>query len=36
MGFTVAEGRITEIDFVVNPEKLRRVIAPSLSSGGQS
>jgi RNA polymerase sigma-70 factor (ECF subfamily) len=25
MGFTVARGLITEIDFVVNPEKLRRV-----------
>jgi RNA polymerase sigma-70 factor (ECF subfamily) len=25
MGFTVAADRITEIDFVVNPEKLRRV-----------
>jgi RNA polymerase sigma-70 factor (ECF subfamily) len=25
MGFTVADHRITEIDFVVNPEKLRRV-----------
>jgi RNA polymerase sigma-70 factor, ECF subfamily len=31
MGFTVADQRITEIDFVVNPEKLRRVIAPSSS-----
>jgi RNA polymerase sigma-70 factor (ECF subfamily) len=29
MGFTVAGDRITEIDFVVNPEKLRRI---SLSS----
>ena len=29
MGFTVADQRITEIDFVVNPEKLRRVLAPS-------
>ena len=35
MGFTVADQRITEIDFVVNPEKLRRVLAPSQSSGGQ-
>jgi RNA polymerase sigma-70 factor (ECF subfamily) len=34
MGFTVADGRITEIDFVVNPEKLRRVIAPSSSVDG--
>ncbi len=25
MAFTVASGLITEIDFVVNPEKLRRV-----------
>jgi RNA polymerase sigma-70 factor (ECF subfamily) len=25
MGFTVAGGRITELDFVVNPEKLQRV-----------
>jgi len=25
MGFTVAGTLITEIDFVVNPEKLRRV-----------
>jgi RNA polymerase sigma-70 factor (ECF subfamily) len=25
MGFTVANGRITEIDFVVNPDKLRRI-----------
>jgi RNA polymerase sigma-70 factor (ECF subfamily) len=35
MGFTVADQRITEIDFVVNPEKLRRVLAPSRSLGGQ-
>jgi RNA polymerase sigma-70 factor (ECF subfamily) len=28
MGFTVADERITEIDFVVNPEKLRRVTLP--------
>jgi RNA polymerase sigma-70 factor (ECF subfamily) len=34
MGFTVADRRITEIDFVVNPEKLRRVIAPSSSVDG--
>ena len=34
MGFTVADHRITEIDFVVNPEKLRRVIAPSSSVDG--
>jgi RNA polymerase sigma-70 factor, ECF subfamily len=34
MGFTVADGRITEIDFVVNPDKLRRVIAPSSSADG--
>jgi RNA polymerase sigma-70 factor, ECF subfamily len=34
MGFTVADGRITEIDFVVNPEKLRRVVAPSSSADG--
>ena len=27
MGFTVAAGRITEIDFVVNPDKLSRVPA---------
>ena len=33
MGFTVADQQITEIDFVVNPEKLRRVVAPSLSFG---
>jgi RNA polymerase sigma-70 factor (ECF subfamily) len=25
MGFSVSGGRITEIDFVLNPEKLRRV-----------
>jgi RNA polymerase sigma-70 factor (ECF subfamily) len=25
MGFTVADGRITEIDFMVNPDKLQRV-----------
>jgi hypothetical protein len=25
MAFTIASGLITEIDFVVNPEKLRRV-----------
>jgi RNA polymerase sigma-70 factor (ECF subfamily) len=35
MGFTVADARITEIDFVVNPEKLRRIVAPSLAFGGQ-
>ena len=35
MGFTVADQRITEIYFVVNPEKLRRVVAPSLSLGEQ-
>jgi RNA polymerase sigma-70 factor (ECF subfamily) len=29
MAFTVADGRITEIDFVVNPEKLSRVPLPS-------
>jgi len=29
MAFTVDEGRITEIDFVVNPEKLSRVPRPS-------
>jgi RNA polymerase sigma-70 factor (ECF subfamily) len=29
MGFTVADGRITEIDFVVNPEKLTRVVTPT-------
>ena len=27
MGFTVAENRITEIDFVVNPDKLRGIAA---------
>lgn len=35
MGFTVADQRITEIDFVVNPDKLRRVLAPSQLLGGQ-
>lgn len=35
MGFTVADQRITEIDFVVNPQKLRRVLAPSRLLGGQ-
>jgi RNA polymerase sigma-70 factor (ECF subfamily) len=35
MGFTVADQRITEIDFVVNPEKLRRVVAPSSTLGEQ-
>jgi hypothetical protein len=29
MAFTVDDGRITEIDFVVNPEKLTRVPLPS-------
>lgn len=29
MAFTVAEDRITEIDFVVNPEKLQRVVVPT-------
>lgn len=29
MAFTVADGRITEIDFVLNPEKLSRVALPS-------
>jgi hypothetical protein len=36
MGFTVADQLITEIDFVVNPEKLHRVIAPSLTLGKQT
>ena len=31
MAFTVDDGRITEIDFVVNPEKLSRVPLPSRS-----
>ena len=35
MAFTVAEDRITEIDFVVNPEKLARVTRPSTSSKEQ-
>jgi RNA polymerase sigma-70 factor (ECF subfamily) len=29
MAFTVDDGRVTEIDFVVNPEKLGRVSLPS-------
>ena len=32
MAFTVAGGRITEIDFVVNPEKLSRIPRPSQAS----
>ena len=31
MAFTVDDGMITEIDFVVNPEKLGRVSRPSLN-----
>jgi len=34
MAFTVAGHRITEIDFVVNPEKLRRVALTSDQDGG--
>jgi RNA polymerase sigma-70 factor, ECF subfamily len=34
MAFTVDDGRITEIDFVVNPEKLSRVPLPSRSEPG--
>jgi RNA polymerase sigma-70 factor (ECF subfamily) len=33
MAFTVADGRITEINFVVNPDKLSRVPAPSTAEG---
>ena len=32
--YTVASHRITEIDFVVNPEKLRRVALTSDQDGG--
>jgi RNA polymerase sigma-70 factor, ECF subfamily len=35
MAFTVDDGRITEIDFVVNPEKLRRVPLPSGAPTGE-
>ncbi len=35
MAFTVADGRITEIDFVVNPEKLSRVPLPSAAGSDQ-
>jgi RNA polymerase sigma-70 factor (ECF subfamily) len=34
MAFTVDAGRITEIDFVVNPEKLTRVALPSAAGDG--
>jgi RNA polymerase sigma-70 factor, ECF subfamily len=36
MAFTVDDGRITEIDFVVNPEKLRRVPLPSRASADET
>ena len=35
MAFTVADGRITEIDFVLNPEKLSRVPLPSATGPDQ-
>jgi RNA polymerase sigma-70 factor (ECF subfamily) len=36
MAFTVDDGRITEIDFVVNPEKLSRVPLPGRSEPGST
>ena len=36
MAFTVDDGRITEIDFVVNPEKLGRVPLPGRSEPGST
>jgi RNA polymerase sigma-70 factor (ECF subfamily) len=36
MGFSVGDGRITEIYFVVNPAKLSRVVAPSTLHGSHS
>jgi hypothetical protein len=32
MGFTVAEGRIVEIDAIADPERVRRIAAPVLSA----